>query len=206
MTADAAKRTEAIHRARLADCLGLAARCSADVEHSHHVSRLALALFDETQDLHRLGIVQRRRLEYAAHLHDVGWKEGGQGHHKASLRIILRAREVLSDKRERRMVACIARYHRGSSPVERHRAYGKLSLRDRCVVDMLSAILRVADGLDRGHASLVENLRAAITPTRVTIRCTARAPAGEEREAALQKGDLFVAVFGRALAIECTHS
>ncbi|MEA4906585.1 MAG: HD domain-containing protein, partial [Anaerolineaceae bacterium] len=69
--------------------LQLARNCEYEVQHSHQVTFLALRLFDELKTLHQLGDRERRWLEYAGILHDIGWIEGWKGHHKATLRIIL---------------------------------------------------------------------------------------------------------------------
>ena len=47
----------------------------------------------------------------------------------------------------------IARYHRGSAPKKKHRNFGMLDKTLRQRIKRLSAILRVADGFDRGHVS-----------------------------------------------------
>ncbi len=49
---------------------------------------LALAIFDQLQ-IFGLGPQERLWLQYGALLHDIGWIEGRQGHHKTSLRLIL---------------------------------------------------------------------------------------------------------------------
>lgn len=64
------------------------------------------------------------------------------------------------------MVATIARYHRGSEPRAKHVGFGALSAENRRRVEILSAILRVADGLDRGHIGAI---------ARVKVRWTERA-------------------------------
>jgi exopolyphosphatase/guanosine-5'-triphosphate,3'-diphosphate pyrophosphatase len=56
-------------------------------------------------------------------------------------------------------IANIARYHRGPRPKKKHRNFGPLdrTLRDR--IERLGAILRVADGFDRGHVGTVEKIK-----------------------------------------------
>ena len=44
-----------------------------DPAHSENVANLALALFDGLRTLHRYGSGQRRLLEIAGRLHDLGW-------------------------------------------------------------------------------------------------------------------------------------
>jgi hypothetical protein len=57
-------------------------------------------------------------------------------------------------------VAHVARYHRGATPNKRkHVAFGALDRAMRRRVRRLAALLRVADGLDRGHVSGVDCVR-----------------------------------------------
>jgi exopolyphosphatase/guanosine-5'-triphosphate,3'-diphosphate pyrophosphatase len=60
---------------------------------------------------------------------------------------------------EQVIIANVARYHRGSPPRKKHRNFGDLDAELREKVKALSAILRVANGLDRGHVGAVGELR-----------------------------------------------
>ncbi|MDP9280318.1 MAG: hypothetical protein M3P00_12945, partial [Gemmatimonadota bacterium] len=55
--------------------------------------------------------------------------------------------------------ANVARYHRGAEPKKKHVNYGGLDKPMRETIKRLAAILRVADGYDRGHASAVAEIR-----------------------------------------------
>ena len=131
--------------------------------------------------------------------------EGGKGHHKASQRVIESSGDLSFPSRIRKIVAAIARYHKGALPKSTHRPYADLSPADRGAVTRLSAILRVADGLDRTHRSVVLRISAKVLPRRVRIRCMVRVAAEEERESALRKGDLFTKTFHRELSISCSR-
>jgi putative phosphoesterase len=181
--------------------LQLAAGCEYEREHTHHVARLSLRLFDELEPLHRLGAVERFWLRCSALLHDIGWIRGQKGHHKTSLRLILDARDLPFDERERQIVGSIARYHRGALPKDKHHHFAPLSPVDQRMVTILAAILRVADGLDRRHRGVVKDLRCDIWPYKVTVDCIAAGNAEPERERALDKGDLLERAFDRELLI-----
>jgi putative phosphoesterase len=181
--------------------LGLARECRYEIGHAHQVTRLSIDLFDALRRLHRLGPQPRRWLRYAAILHDVGWIEGGKGHNKASLRIIESARDLGLATRERSIVGCVARYHRGPIPKERHRIYASLAARDQRVVRRLAAILRLADGLDRTHRNVVAQVSAKVTSGTVRVSCRVRGPAEEELRFAEEKGQLLEEEFGRDLVI-----
>ena len=61
---------------------------------------------------------------------------------------------------EQIVVANVARYHRGAEPKKKHVNYGTLEKSMRETINRLSAILRVADGFDRGHAGAVAEIKA----------------------------------------------
>ncbi len=73
---------------------------------------------------------------------------------------------------------------------------------ERKIVKMLSAILRVADGLDRSHQSIVQDLSCDITQDQINILCSVKRPSEADRQAALNKSDLMQNVFMRNINIE----
>jgi exopolyphosphatase / guanosine-5'-triphosphate,3'-diphosphate pyrophosphatase len=60
---------------------------------------------------------------------------------------------------EQVLIANVARYHRGAEPRRSHENFGPLTSADRARIKRLAAILRVADGFDRGHASAIVDIR-----------------------------------------------
>ena len=181
--------------------LDLGKECRYEKEHAHQVTKLALRLFEELESLHGLGLSERLLLQSAALLHDIGLVYGVDAHHKASRDIILKAEKIPLTDRERTIVALVARYHRKSPPEAKHKYYKDFSSYDREIVDVLSAILRVADGLDRSHKGRVKNISAAISSDKITLKLEADEPVQEECEFAKTKGDLLENVFGRILVL-----
>jgi exopolyphosphatase/guanosine-5'-triphosphate,3'-diphosphate pyrophosphatase len=182
--------------------LQLAITCDYEAGHTHQVTKLALKLFDELQPLHRLSAQERFWLNVAGLLHDIGWIEGQKGHHKTALRTILNAKALPFNNGERLIIGSIARYHRGALPKKKHGHFSALRAPQRHIVSILAAILRVADGLDRTHNSLVQDLSCEVTPEQILVRCIVIRPAEIERMFALKKGQLMEKVFNRELAIE----
>ncbi|MCD6361275.1 MAG: HD domain-containing protein, partial [Armatimonadetes bacterium] len=127
-------------------------------EHSAQVTRLAAALFDALRFEHGLGASERELLLAAGVLHDIGWSVSATRHHKISARLIEEMDLPDFDDRERAIIAALACYHRKALPKKKHRIFGNLSGPDRRVVRSLAAILRVADGLDRSHGGVVQDV------------------------------------------------
>ena len=136
-----------------------AERCHFEEPHSRQVQTLALQLFDSLAPRMGLGAVDRRMLSDAALLHDVGYHINYENHHKHSFHLIKHAELLGMTPAEQIAIAHVARYHRGAPPKRKHRGYAQLDrvLRERIV--KLSALLRLADGLDRGHVGAVARLK-----------------------------------------------
>jgi len=199
---DTVQEAPAEQDARIGAVLELARSCEYEAEHTHQVTRLALKLFDELAGLHGLGVEQRFFLHCAALLHDIGWIEGQQAHHKTALRIILNSPLLPFEERERLIIGSIARYHRKALPGPAHEHFTVLGEADQRLVTILAGILRVADGLDRTHRSLVDDFACQISPKKITLMCVAHWPAEMERQVALDKGQLLESTLGRHLVIE----
>ncbi|MBN1268508.1 MAG: CHAD domain-containing protein [Kiritimatiellae bacterium] len=118
--------------------------------HTAHVTALALRLFDRVRPAARLTASDRRLLEAAARLHDVGFSADPARHALAGARIALREGLPGFTDRERACVAGIILLHpRKLGSALRHPLVPRA--RDRRRMLRLGAILRVADGLDHSH-------------------------------------------------------
>src|SRR5437762_8299425 len=136
----------------------LAERCNYWPEHSQHVARLAVTLFDQTRAIHGLTDREREWLEYAAILHDVGVHISYERHHKHSHYLIKNGDLRGFDPEEIDIIALVARYHRQATPKRSHDEFGQLRRRTRTTVRTLAAILRLAEGLDRSHGQTITGL------------------------------------------------
>jgi exopolyphosphatase/guanosine-5'-triphosphate,3'-diphosphate pyrophosphatase len=179
-------------------------RCHVEQPHSSHVQRLALILFDSLGE--RLGCTKQDRdaLSDAALLHDAGYHISYERHHKHSYHLILHADLLGMPPSEQVVVANVARYHRGSAPKKVHANYGALDSTLRQRIKRLSALLRVADGFDRGHVSAVADLKTRwmqrairITPVPATQRTSMRL----EMWGANRKSELLEKVAGVPIEI-----
>lgn len=176
-------------------------RCDPDQGHTDRVAINADQLFVALADLHNLEAEARGWLREAAWLHDIGWCEGGQGHHKTSLRLILSADELDWKDRHRQIVGSVARYHRKALPSAGHTHFATLSNKDRDVVQKLAALLRMADGLDYAHEQWLLGVGAVWTRAAIDINCRATKPPTVEVDRASVKADLARLVFDRDVTV-----
>ena len=150
----------------------LAERYNYASAHARQVARLALALFDGTRSRHGLGPREREWLEYAALMHDVGTHIGYERHHRHSYYLIRHGGLRGFSPEEVETMALVARYHRQATPKKTHPEFSRLSREMRRTVRLLSACVRLAEGLDRSHAQIVSALRVRLTDDLLTVKLT----------------------------------
>jgi exopolyphosphatase/guanosine-5'-triphosphate,3'-diphosphate pyrophosphatase len=165
--------------------------------HALQVAKLSLKLFDTLKDVHGLGPRERLLLQLGAYLHDIGLSEGASAHHKASRNIILAAKGFSLTPREQSVVALIARYHRKSLPASQHKHFVYLPDHHKMLVERLGALVRMADGLDRSHQSLVSDVKVESFDDEIFLRLIGKGDMSAEVEFGKLKSDLFEKAFGR---------
>lgn len=151
--------------------LSLMYRYDPDHSHAQQVERLACLLFHQFAGLHQMPGEVLSILSSASLLHDIGWSVCGTSHHKASMQLILADTSIPCTLRERTLMALIARYHRKAPPSMTHSRFARLTPEDQHLVCWSAALLRVADGLDAAHQSLVRDIDGMITDQEIVIRC-----------------------------------
>jgi exopolyphosphatase / guanosine-5'-triphosphate,3'-diphosphate pyrophosphatase len=137
----------------------LARRTHFEEHHALQVQKLALRLFDSIGARIGCSPEDRQTLSDAALLHDIGYHINYDKHHKHSYHLITHADLLGMTPTEQVLIANVARYHRGAEPRRSHENFGPLTSADRARIKRLAAILRVADGFDRGHASAIVDIR-----------------------------------------------
>ncbi|MEK6279349.1 MAG: Ppx/GppA phosphatase family protein [Acidobacteriota bacterium] len=169
--------------------------------HSLQVARMAEKLFDCLAPLHSFTRHQRTMLSAAALLHDIGYHIAHDSHHKHGLYLIKNSELTGFSEGERGVVANIARYHRGSPPRRRHPDFATLNPSDQRSVLQLSAILRIADALDRSHEGRVLDLVCGVEDGKVNITLHAEANCEKELIEIERRQLVFEEVFNCKLTV-----
>ncbi len=167
--------------------------------HGEHVSTLALALFDATRRIHGLGARERDWLRYGCLLHDVGHHVDYRRHHRHSWYLIKNAALEGFTRNEVEVLAVLGRYHRRGTPRDTDPEWAAIPKGRRGSVLALLALLRVADGLDRGHAQEVEAIAVRVGRKAVEVRLEGRGDLSLDAWAAEEKAGLLAMVLGRPI-------
>ncbi len=182
-------------------------RCQGDRRHVEQVRYLALQLYDQLGEVLGCTSEERALLEAAALLHDVGQLVSYRRHHKHSYQLIMHADRLPLSPRDRAIVALVSRYHRKGGPKKKHEDFGDMETPDQGIVRRLSSLLRVADGLDRGHTAVVDTVQSELTDDRLTVRVAPRlanADISLELWGATRKGDVLAKLLGREVEVVTT--
>jgi CHAD domain-containing protein len=175
-----------------------------DVRHARYVADLALALFDAFQPIHSLSPRDRELLEAGALLHNVGVAADEPNHHIAGRDIIAASSLQGFDDAERAMLACLAAFHRKAVKPANEPLYAALSAEQQGRTLALSALLRIADGLDdsQSQSTEIDSLQDqrtesnGDTPAASALVLKVRGPYSREDAArATRKADLWATLF-----------
>lgn len=179
-------------------------RCRTDRPHVEQVRRLALSLYDQIGEAIGCTGEERHILEAAGLLHDIGQLVSYKRHHRHSYQLIQHADRIGLGARERALVALVSRYHRRRGPKRSDPPFAALSPDDQALVRRAAGLLRVADGLDRGHTAVVEGVTAELTGKKLLLRIRPRRPGASmalESWAARRKSDVLAKLLGRKVRI-----
>jgi exopolyphosphatase/guanosine-5'-triphosphate,3'-diphosphate pyrophosphatase len=182
----------------------LGERCRWYPEHAEHVARLALSLFDQTRSIHQLGDRAREWLEYAALLHDIGGHISYLNHHKHSYYLIHHGGLRGFEPEEVEAIALMAQYHRRGRPKKSNRSLSSLPPSARRAVRVGSALLRMAESLDRSHGQLVDQVELQAAGDRYRLVLRAHGPAELERWACARQAAPLEKLLKKTVVIEAT--
>jgi len=193
-----------IKNIRYKSIVNLAKNCNYDETHSKKVFDFAVKIFDILKINFNLGVKEKEYLEAASILHDIGHSISHSQHHRHSYYLIRNSEILGYNNEEIELIANIARYHRKSHPKIKHQEFAKLSEANQKTVKMLAGILRIADGLDRSHKSIISDIEIQIINKSFYIKIIPSNGADTMLEiwGANSRKDLFEQLFGFKVIIE----
>ena len=171
-----------------------------DKNHAEAVQKYALTIFDNLKKLHGFSRKERLYLEVAAVMHDIGKFVNLKSHNRISADLILDSTIIGFTDDEMAVIANIARYHSMDIPTNLHRKYNTLSDSNKIIVSKLSAILRLADALDRSHLQKIKGIKLKLVDKKLNVYVSSKNDILLEQWTFKMKSMFFEEVFG----IKCT--
>ena len=174
----------------------LGQRYDYDEAHARAVTDYSTILFDRVRKLHGLKKRERLLLQTAGVLHDIGKFVNLKYHSKHSYDLIRGLDLIGITGRELKIIANVARYHSQDVPQESHTEYMELPESDQLLVSKLSAIIRLADALDRSHRQKFTDIRIKMKENRLIVTGISAVDTSLEEWTFGYKSDFFEEVYG----------
>lgn len=146
-----------------------------DLQHSARVTRFALELYDA---LCACAILvanpsQRRILEAAAILHEVGRSKttnGHGGHQKRGFKVVSKLSPPVGwSEDDMHAIALLVRYHRGPLPVTTNSSFVGLTAKRRKDLLPLIGVLRLANAFDDAHEENISSIKLECRASEVVV-------------------------------------
>ena len=164
---------------------GISKRYKGNSLHIQFIKNMAVRIFDETKRMHGLSGRERLLLELAAMLHDCGKYISIHDAAECSYHIIMATEIIGLSHREREMLAEIVKYNTVKIPVGMN-----------LTVIKLTAILRVANALDRSHKQKMSDCRLELKGRELMIHTKTKEDITLEKGLFVDKAEFFEEVYG----------
>lgn len=187
---------DGFHPQIIASAQTLLRKYRGDEPHAEHVRATACRFFDAMEDELGLEPGARTLLEIAAILHDVGSFIGAKDHNEHSRYIIEHSDIFGLNREDTEIVAQIALWHRGARNMAADAHFRSLPRETRLTILKLTALLRIADALDRAHTQRIRRFKIAFSRDTMTIITDGSHNNVLEKLAVREKSDTFESVFG----------
>lgn len=187
---------EEFHQQIIASAMNLLRKYHGDEQHAEYVRETSLKIYEKLKNEISLDERSKLLLEVAAILHDIGIFIRLDEHNLHSEYIIHHSEIFGLTHTEREIVAQIARFHRGKQQPQDMESFQILARSDRMCILKLTAIVRIADAMDRSHGQTLSDLNIQLKNESLVIRIKNSKNVALERIALSEKSDLFESVFG----------
>lgn len=146
------------------DCaLQISKRYMGSRKRAETLESLTMTIFDSTKKLHGLGKRERLYLQLAAILHDCGKYISLVNLGECSYQIIMATEIIGLSHMEREIVANVVKYNHDDFVYDEGQEKGSaLDRQSYLTVAKLTAILRIANGMDRSHKQKFKNVKAVL--------------------------------------------
>ncbi len=177
-----------------------------DAGHAAQVEKLSLVIFDRIGRKYGLDDHCRLLLRAAATLHDIGKYVSMRSHSLYSYQLIMGS-DLLGFTEEDKQIIAMASYYHAHNVIERdEKRVPALKTELVPVVAKLSAILRLADALDRSYMQKIQRCKVNLHNREMTIQVVSKADLDLEEWTFATKVLMMEEVYGFKVRLERVES
>lgn len=189
----------------LAASVNMAKRYKCHSSHNQVLEQYALKLFDATKKNHGMGKRERLLLQIAVILHACGKFISMRNSNECGYNIIMSTEIIGLSHLEREIVANVVRYNIRDFDYDmvqlepeglKEEAYGMSRSAITILIAKLTAILRLANSMDRSHRGKLTDCTMAVKDGQLIIRSGYQGDLSLELASFEQKADFFEEIFG----------
>lgn len=177
----------------IAAARNMAKRYMCSKNHIRTLEELALEIFDKTKKIHGLDARKRLLLQIATILHGCGKYISLSDVAECSYSIIMATEIIGLSHREREMIANIVRYN--TQEFNYYESGTGMMKEEYLIIAKLTAILRVANALDRSHKQKFKDVRIMLKEEELVITVETTEDISLEQGLFPEKADFFQEVF-----------
>lgn len=189
----------------LAASTNMAKRYKCHSSHNQVLEQYAMKLFDCTKKNHGLGKRERLLLQIAVILHACGKFISMRNSNECGYSIIMSTEIIGLSHLEREIIANVVRYNirdfdydtvQLEEELHQESTYGMSRNNVTILIAKLTAILRLANSMDRSHRGKLVDCRMAVKENKLVIITGYQGDLSLERASFEQKADFFEEIFG----------
>ncbi|MCH5258924.1 MAG: HD domain-containing protein [Lachnospiraceae bacterium] len=163
---------------------------------SETLEKIALTIYDSMKKVHGLGRRERLLLRIATLLHDCGKYISLVNLGECSYNIIMSTEIIGLSHVEREIVANVVKYnHMDFDYYEAMGKDGSLTRKEYLTIAKLTAILKIANGLDRSHKQKFKNVKTTLKEEQLIITVDASLDVTLEKGLFSKRADFFEEVY-----------
>lgn len=180
----------------LACAMQISKRYKGSEEREKTLEKIATQIFDSMKKIHGMGKRERLLLQLCTTLHDCGKYISMTQLADCSYNIIMATEIIGLSRREREIVANVVKYnHSPFIYYEEVRNSIDLSHDDYMIMTKLTAILRVANGLDRSHKKKFTDFKVRLRDGQLLITVSTKKDITLEKGMFGKRADFFEEIF-----------
>ena len=153
----------------IACAMNISKRYMGSRKRAETLEKISTTIFDSMKKIHGLGKRERLYLRLAAILHDCGKYISMVNIGETSYQIVMATEIIGLSHTEREIVANVVRFNHSRFVYYGQQAKNSLDKDSYMIVAKLTAILRLASGLDRSHKQKLKGLKAVLKENQLVL-------------------------------------